>query len=344
MREAEARRQRHANKVAAQAAARKKAEAKPTVVPKRPKEAPKKGALPRAVEIRRDLRTIAQRQAEEVGREARLMMEVVNDEATRHRDGNTTFARFRVKDFDKWFKSHVSYCNFVKDMTGKEKGWEALHAAVLMSPIENFYVGTTLILNLNDYNNHHYQPDFTYTIGYADWRPDTFGLTYSNYANNKFYPKKSKDHFNFDEGTWEVNYKTRLDPWRVQAAYRYTPFIDKKMLKVTASGMLHEKVHFSAAWDHYFNYPQERLTLSGKAFVFDRLFASGSVYLYSSLERQTDLEPDYAYSFGWYDHRPYHLSFTYTNYYMPTRWWWRDLHNRPIFDDGFFCVEMNLKH
>lgn len=279
------------------------------------------------------------------------MMDMVRDEAFKHATGEEKtktekhwYDTFKFKDFDKWYKSHISYANLVKDFTGEEKGWEWLHASVMVSPIQNFFAGATFLLNLNDYNNHHYQPDFTYTIGYSDWRPDTFGFLYSNYANNKFYPHKDDSRFHFDEGTWEVNYKTKIDQWRLQAAYRYVPFVNRKTLKFSASSMLYNKVLFSATWDHYLNYPQERLTLSGKTFLYDKFFVSGSAYLYSDLAAQTDLEPDYAYSFGWHDHEPYHISVIYTNYYMATRWWWRDLNNRPIFDDGLLLVEMNLKH
>lgn len=194
---------------------------------------------------------------------------------------------------------------------------------------------------MNSYENIYYQPDFSYSFGYSDWHSDTWGLTYSNYANNKINPKEGEDRFNFESGQWDLNYKTEIDDVKVKGSFKYTQGTNSKEFSLTGSKVFFDNIATSAMWKHYFDYPQERLTLSAKSYIYKKFMVGGSAYIYSDYKRQTVLEPDYAFSFGWYDTRPLHPTITYSNYYMPTRWPRRSQEDVP-FSSGVISVKMNF--
>lgn len=49
-------------------------------------------------------------------------------------------------------------------------------------------------------------PDFTYSFGWADWRPGGFSVQYSNYAGNRFPWDKSKGSGGFKRGTISIGW------------------------------------------------------------------------------------------------------------------------------------------
>lgn len=248
---------------------------------------------------------------------------------------------FKLKPLRSWVKGSVSYSTTPNNLVGAEQGRETLNFPISITPIKNFFLSANFKYDLNSYNNIYYQPDFSYSFGYSDWHIDTWGLNYSNYANNKLNPKEGEDRFNFESGRWDLNYKTKINGVKWKGSYQYTRASESKTFKLTASKTLFDKVSTSAMWKHNFHYKQERLTLSAKSFIYKKFMIGGSAYLYSDYGVQKSLEPDYAYSFGWYDKRQYHPTITYSNYYMPTRWPGRDNADVP-FGAGVVSVKMKF--
>jgi hypothetical protein len=253
---------------------------------------------------------------------------------------------FKLKDFDKWFKYKVGYSNSVEGLTKRNVAREYVKATVMMSPMQYFFINATFNKDINGFKNIYYQPDFSYSFGYSDWHPDTWSLVYSNYANNKFNPKEGEERFNFDQGTWELKYKTKKNKYNLSGALRFIPknsvgslvFNGSRSVK---SDWLEKDILLSSNLKFYLDTNQQRLTLSSKAFLYKKFFVSSSVYLYADYSKQTALEPDYAYSFGWVDTSKGGLSITYSNYYTPTRWGWRD-EEGPTFSQGSLSVSVNF--
>jgi len=249
--------------------------------------------------------------------------------------------RFKIKDFSKWFKYGVGYSTSVSNLSDSGVSREYLKASLTVSPMKYFFLGVTFNKDINAYNNIYYQPDFSYSFGYSDWHPDTWSLIYSNYSDNKIAPAPDQDRFHFDEGVWELKYKSKIDKFNVSGALRYVQKGSKGEFVLTASRMLENDVLLSSnlKFDLYTN--QQQLTLSGKTFLYKKFFVSGSMYLYSHLDKQTDLEPDYAYSFGWVNPEKGGVSIVYSNYYTPTRWGWREK-DGPSFVQGSLSVSVNF--
>lgn len=249
-----------------------------------------------------------------------------------------------VKEFSKWFSFALSYNTSARNFSRPNSSRESLNFDVSLNPIKYFFLSATFMQDINKYKNKYYQPDFSYSsLGYFDWHPNTWGFSYSNYANNKFNPKNSsKQRFNFDKGTWEVNYKAKINNVNIKGALKYIPSPSDLKFDIMFNKKVFDKISVTSTWSHYFNYAQERVTLSAKSFLYKKFFAEGSVYLYSDLSKQTSNEPDYAYTFGWRDTRIFYPTITYSNYYTPTRWWWRNKKG-PSFLDGRLSVYIKVR-
>lgn len=246
------------------------------------------------------------------------------------------------KDPQKWLTGSLGYATTLRNLETLNSGREALKVGLNLNPISYFFASTTMSFDLNSYENIYYQPDFSYSFGYSDWHPNTFSLVYSNYMDNKFFPEEGKSRFNFQSGTWDLGYHNKFDAISFNANFKYVPQKRSKRLYLKAGTTLADTVVTSLQVKHYVDEEQNRIRLSAKTFLSDNLFISGSAYTYTDSDKQKPLDPDYAYSIGWKSKKPFAPSITYSNYYMPTRWGWKE-EEGPHFKDGVLSVNFSLK-
>jgi len=291
----------------------------------------KKIYLAKAKEEVKELEKIDLYEGDQLSAETALFME----NSLTDKSSNSGF-----KPLNKWINCSLGYGSTLNNLLEQDYGREALKTTCTLTPYSYYFAGTTLNLDLNDYENSFYQPDFSYSFGYSDWHQDTWSFGYSNYANNKINPREKENRFNFQSGTWEVGYKNKIDNISLTAKAKYVPITNDKKLIVSSKTTVLDKVMVSAQLQHDVNSEQNKLTLSAKTFIYDKLFVSGSVYEYYKSDTKGAMDPDYAYTIGWKDSRPFHPSITYSNYYMPTRW---ASDEGPKFKDGSLSVSFNLK-
>jgi len=236
----------------------------------------------------------------------------------------------QIKPLNKWFKYSLSYKTSLANL-GKDSDTtkESANLSLFFSPAKYFFATAFLSKTLNNKHNKYYEPDFSYSFGYANWHQNTFGLVYSNYADNKFNPTGKKDRFNFSEGTWDFSYKNKFKDIYLNADLEFIPKGSKTYLSLKASKKI-KKFLFSAKFKHYLHNNQDQVTLSARGFVYKKIYASASVYLYSHMGRQSSNDPDYAFSIGWKDTRKGKMSIMLSNYYTPTRFGWRDQEDIPL--------------
>ncbi len=226
----------------------------------------------------------------------------------------------------------------MENLRDSDSGRTMLEFYLSITPMEYLYFTFTSMWDINGYKNPYYQPDYYYTFGYSDYHPNTWGFLYSNYKNNII---SKYNLYGFKDGTWEINYKTKIKDIDLIAKATYVPSEKEKFLSLTAYTPLNDYTSLSIGYEHYFHIDQERLTISAKSFLYDKFFVSATAFLYSNLDNQTDLESDYSYSFGWQDTRPYHFSVKYSQEYSPTRWPWRD-EEYPSFSSGKISISMKF--
>ncbi len=244
------------------------------------------------------------------------------------------------KPLSKWFSYSLGYSTSLENIIGEDSGREQAKLTLNISPVKYFFIGATFAKTLNSVHNKYYEPDFSYTFGYSDWHQDTWSLVYSNYSDNKFSPDSGYNRFNFSSGTWDLSYKTKIKDVSLRGSLKYTPKSKKAYLSLSASKKIY-KLLGSVQYKRYLHTSQDQLTLSLKGFIYKKFYASGSVYLYSNLNKQTSQEPDYAFSFGWKDSKKRRLTIMYSNYYTPTRFFWRKKKG-PSFAKGSISLSMRF--
>jgi hypothetical protein len=243
------------------------------------------------------------------------------------------------KDPKNWLSINLAYSSKVQNYHKQNSGREVLKASFSLSPYKGFFLGTTIMQDLNGYMSKAYQPDFVYSFGY---RGKPVSLTYSNYSNNKFDGPGPQKRFHLDQGGLGLNYKTKVKDLPLSISLSHSLSNSTKKLSVNTHGKIFDKIMVSGQLKHYFEYPQNQLTLTAKTFLYEKFFISGSTYFYSHADNQVPFEPDYAYSFGWKDSRPFHPSIVYSSYYTPTRWPNREREGAD-FEDGGLSISMKIK-
>ena len=243
------------------------------------------------------------------------------------------------KDPKNWLSINVAYSSKVQNYHKQDSGREILKTSFSLSPYKGFFLGTTIMQDLNAYESKAYQPDFVYSFGY---RSNPWSLTYANYSNNKFDGSGSQKKFHLDQGGLALNYKTKVEDIPLSISLNHSLSNDTKRISINTYDKLFDKVLVSGQLKHYFEYSQNQLTLSAKTFLYEKFFIAGSTYFYSHAENQVPFEPDYAYSFGWKDRRAFYPSIVYSSYYTPTRWPNRDREGAD-FEDGGLSISMKIK-
>lgn len=249
--------------------------------------------------------------------------------------------RFAIKDFNKWFKYSVGYKTTFANLAHASTNREYVKATLTISPVKYFFMGATFKKDISAYHNKYYQPDFSYSFGYADWHPGTISFGYSNYSNNKLNPKGKESRFNFKSGAWDLGYKNKFFNMNFSAGLKYVPIKKKGTFSLKASKVFDNGLLLSSKLKVYLYLNQQQLALTAKKYLYKNFFMMGSVYLYSHLDKQSFLEPDYAYTFGWKAKKKGDISVSYSNYYMPTRWNWREKEG-PAFNTGSLSLSVSF--
>jgi hypothetical protein len=172
-------------------------------------------------------------------------------------------------------------------------------------PVGHWFAQATVYGYLQPERRARWNPDFTYSFGYDDWHPYTFSLVYSNYANNRFSPRKGDPVTPFGHGTVSLGWKA--------------PMPDKlaRLLLVGEGRQINCRVGLNASprYDRNDGGTGNWKTSAnlGCRYPFtDRLFVDVNLFAYAHGQQPWD--PDYTYSFGLFDYRSNRFSIQYANY------------------------------
>lgn len=282
---------------------------------------------------------------EQAGSEMSLVAEQAKEDARNEllnkKKGKKSSNPFAIKPLNKWFSFSAGYKTTLLNFNKPSSNREYAKVSVNISPIKYFFLGATFNKDTNSYHSPYYQPDFSYSFGYSDWHSATWSLIYSNYSNNKINPKEGENRFNFSAGSWDLGYKDKIKGISVSGSLKYTVNTKKGVASVNVSKVFDNGLLLSGKLKSYLHMNQQQLSLTSKHFLYKRFYVMGSIYLYAHYDKQSSLEPDYAYKFGWQAKKKGDLSFTYSNYYSPTRWNWREAEGS-AFNTGSLSVSMSF--
>ena len=251
------------------------------------------------------------------------------------------FSACKAKKFEDWVSYSMSFNPNLFKLDEALTQKNILSVNINIKPANYCFIRTKFMLNTNKERNIYYEPEYYYTFGYEDYHDNTWGLLYSNYQNNRFLSREDPYASSFYDGTWEVDYKTKVKIFSLKASLSYSHADASKVFSFQSSNKFMNNIKLKMKYEHYITDPQNRLSIAIKAKITDKIFAEGGIYLYSDLQKQKPYESDYYYSFGWKDERPKHFSFIYSNQYMATRFPWKDEPDIP-FNAGSLTISYNF--
>lgn len=210
---------------------------------------------------------------------------------------------------------------------------ETINFNMRLTPLAFVYLDTTLLVDTNDYKNPYYQPNYYYSFGYDNNKNNTFGFAYSNYKNNLFLDNNNPYASSFLDGTWAVNYKTKIKNHAIKLDLSYQPSQNRAIASINSNFELNKYSKIHIDYQHYITYSQDRLAISAKTKLGKRFHIEGGIYLYSNLKLQEDYEADYYYRV---EYKSKKFSIEYSNKHQNTRWSWRE-------ERGATFLEGNIK-
>lgn len=172
------------------------------------------------------------------------------------------------------------------------------------TPAENWFAHVTLNGYLSD-DRQPWQGDFSYSFGYDDWRPKTFSLVYANYTNNRFNPREGDPVTRVEYGTISAGYKFQA-PQAVSRAFS----ADDQPVNCRAGYHATPRYETVSQGDKSW---RQSVSLGCRLPIWKMFFADVTGYAYVGGEKQP-WDPDFVYSFGWFDWRPGGWSVQYSNY------------------------------
>lgn len=171
--------------------------------------------------------------------------------------------------------------------------------------------------------------DFSYALGYSNPKPHTFSLTYSNYANNRFNPARGKPVSPVELGSINLGWKFRLpraldvDASAQRSICSLGYHVQPRYEKIVGTGAMKQAASVGCT------YP-----------IWKMLYVEGEVFVYTDGQRQA-WDPDFTYSFGWFNWRPKTFSLQYSNY-SGNRFFWSESKGAGGFKKGSVSLSWRL--
>jgi hypothetical protein len=201
------------------------------------------------------------------------------------------------------------------------------------SPRDPWFARITAYHYLNEERKAQWNPDFTYSFGYDDWRPGTLAITYDNYGGNRFSPDRAAGEkmTRFEEGTLSAVYKVPV-PERVDAFFN--PHPDRRL---SATLGAHFTPRFRRNDDPVRGEWKQVVSAGIRNRFYSSWYVEARALFYPRDGQQQPWDPDFTYGFGYFDWRPGKISVQYSNY-APNRFRGHDVPRGGTFRDGAIAI------
>jgi hypothetical protein len=183
-----------------------------------------------------------------------------------------------------------------------------LQAELRYNPISHWFGNLTFYRYLRSDRQQEWNPDFTYSFGYDNWRPNTFSFVYGNYTGNRLDPRGSESVTRIEEGNVSLGYK-----------FRPPAFLDS-LLKLDETDEINCSVNanFTPRYTDLQtlskkNYKRS-LSIGCRYILPNNWYGNATVFYYPNQIQQQPWDPDFIYGFGYFDWRPGTISIQYNNY------------------------------
>jgi hypothetical protein len=196
-----------------------------------------------------------------------------------------------------------------------ERVWTqpAVGLRATVHPIENSYIRFTTLFYPIPTLREGWTPDFVYSVGYGDWRPRHAFFDHSNYTGSRWpWREGSPPAVHWALGLNTVGWRYALPAGAMKALHA------PEQLWLGGAAMAHYALAYGkidgTEGQHLLAF-SNNLALSWR----EHVFAEFRGYWYPIAEQQQVWDPDYTWSVGWMDWRPWSLSVRWSNY-AGNRW------------------------
>ncbi|MDQ3071669.1 MAG: hypothetical protein M3Q97_00195 [Bacteroidota bacterium] len=238
---------------------------------------------------------------------------------------------------------HISYNTgriLVSDNgTTKEVWRQALGLFTKVRFYKEFAVNTNFFYNFNKEAKARWTPDFQYSFGKFDWRPNTWNYGYENYSNN-FYSDSPKELWEkFLEGYYFLSYQHSL-PSKIMSKIRLDETSDFMIMYFVRYALKYSNTQGHISQGIFRGKPV--FSIASRYTIFKRFYVEGAVNQFVNPKLQKmPWDADFTYGFGYYDWRSFRISVMYGNYSV-NRFPWNPKEMPEYgFWDGNFTVALN---
>ncbi len=229
--------------------------------------------------------------------------------------------------------SKITFANIEGGYTDYNRVASNVNLTVML--YKDFQIRTSLFFDLNDNKTKpHWLSNMFYSIGYYNWRNNTFSYGYENYQPNRFdgtfdFIDNMKRGFlftSFNHYLIGSNSSLKLDESSqifVSPFVRYSPeYTDRSGTTVLGNNKI-------------------VLGTSMRYVIYKNIYVEGAVYLYPQKETQLPWDPDFTYGFGLFDWRSFKLNISYGNW-IANRFPWNDKEMKNDFMNGEFKMNFTF--
>lgn len=185
-----------------------------------------------------------------------------------------------------------------------------VRATVKYNPVGAWFAAGTFYYYKDSELQQEWNPDFSYVIGYDDWRPYTFSLVYSNYGGNRFNPDREEGSqvTEIDEGTLSLGWKFPV-PKKIAK-----PFLFSDDAGIGCIVNYHVSPKFFDLESLQRQSWKQAASLGCKYTIKGNWYLNWTAFYYPRSFQQQPWDPDFTYGFGYFDWRPGTISLQYNNF------------------------------
>ena len=191
-------------------------------------------------------------------------------------------------------------------------------------------------------NRNAYQPwtaDYFYSLTRFNWRPNTFSYGYENYANNRYTDNSEQFAKKFLQGYYFISYNHNL-PEKVLSKIRIDKSTNFNITYLLRYAINYRDKNQDVKGD--FTHGKTTAGISSRYMIAKNFFIEGGAYFYLDEKQKSPWDADYTWGFGYFDWRPFKVSFTYGNWVINRFNGKNENYSHYSFPDGDFSATLNF--